>query len=134
VSNGKRIQRTTLSIPMPGYALYGTHFRPEAPAPKRPAILFLHGWASSQQGYLPRTEALSALGFVCLAFDLHGHGESGGERGTPAARRDFFNDALAAYDLLVGQDDVDVKRVGVVGASFGGYLGALLTSQMLLVR
>lgn len=100
----------------------------QAAAP-RSGILFLHGLHSDQTGYLRRARiAARALDATCLTFDLSGHGASPG----PLDRlslRDHLADALAAYDLLAGQSDVAPARIGLCGASYGGYLAAALTTR-----
>src|SRR5262249_48619766 len=60
-------------------------------------------------------------------FDLHGHGASEGEATSPVKTEEFLDDVIAAYDFLIGQNGVDRTRLGMVGASFGGYLSAILT-------
>jgi pimeloyl-ACP methyl ester carboxylesterase len=124
MSHMSRDASSEVSVPTRDGTLAGTLFYP-----RQPAILFIHGWASSQEGYLPRARALSALGFICLTFDLRGHGDSPRGGGTTATRKEFFDDVLAAYDFLISRPGVGADRVGVVGASFGGYLGSLLTAR-----
>jgi dipeptidyl aminopeptidase/acylaminoacyl peptidase len=105
-----------------------------APAVTRPGLLFIHGLHSSQSGYLERAEAATEeLGAVCLAFDLGGHGESDGTR-SALSLRDHLADVTAAYDCLVAERDVDASRIGVSGASYGGYLAALLTALRPVAR
>jgi len=94
-----------------------------------PGILFLHGLRSDKTGYQPRAEALaSRLGVVCLIVDLGGHGASSGVL-EDLSPRDHLIDAAAAYDELIGSGEVDPDRVGVCGASYGGYLASLLVEQ-----
>lgn len=102
-------------------------------------VLFLHGWESSQRGYLPRAEAVSEdCGAVCLAFDLSGHGENAAAPADSFSPSQHLEEAIVAYDALAAHDGVDPSRIGVCGASYGGYLAALLTGQRpvasLLVR
>jgi len=52
--------------------------QPDFPTP-RPAILVLHGWTSSKKRYIDRVAPLVELGYICLLFDMRGHGESDGE-------------------------------------------------------
>ena len=93
-------------------------------------VLFLHGWNSSQQGYVPRAEAVSEdCGAVCLTFDLSGHGENAAAPADSFSPRQHLEEAIAAYDELAAREDVDPGRIGVCGASYGGYLGALLVGQ-----
>jgi pimeloyl-ACP methyl ester carboxylesterase len=100
----------------------------------RRAILFVHGWNSSQAGYHHRAEVVSRnLDAVCLTFDLRGHGRDAGNLDN-CNEIHHLNDVLAAYDYLVSQDGVDSTRVGVSGASYGGYLAALLTAHRAVKR
>ncbi len=100
----------------------------------RGAVLFVHGQGSSQKGYEHRARLTSAaLDAICLTFDLSGHGED-------AARFDRFSvyehleDVVAAFDHLASHEAVDPARVGVCGASYGGYLAALLTAHRAVKR
>jgi uncharacterized protein len=94
-----------------------------------PAILFVHGLHSTQAGYEPRAAAVQQeLGATSLTFDLAGHGESEGDR-VALSPAEHLADVIVAYDALVGHDGVDPERVGVCGASYGGYLAALLTAR-----
>lgn len=90
-----------------------------------PAILFLHGLGSDQRGYESRAAAAAdALGAVCLTFDLGGHGESDGDRDL-LSPREHLQEVCCAYDALPASCD----RVGVCGASYGGFLAALLVGE-----
>lgn len=95
---------------------------------ENPGVLFIHGWTSSEKGYLPRAKAVASQGAICLTFDMRGHGKSGGDL-KKFSRADHLKDALTAYDFLVSQKGVDKKKVGVVGASYGGYLASILSSK-----
>jgi len=101
---------------------------PEQFQQKKIAILFIHGWRSNQEGALEYAEALAQGGFICLTFDLRGHGSSDGNMDV-LTRRDYVDDVLTAYDTLVTVASIDPEHIGVIGASFGGYLGAMLTAR-----
>src|ERR1700734_3904793 len=45
--------------------------------------------------------------------------------GIGAAGASYYNDVLAAAALLRSRPDVDPKRIGLWGGSYGGYLTAL---------
>lgn len=93
-------------------------------------VLFLHGWNSSKRGYLPRAAAVSAdCGAECLAFDLSGHGENASARADSFSPSQHLEEAVAAYDELAARENVDPQRIGVCGASYGGYLAALLVGR-----
>lgn len=101
-------------------------------------ILFIHGMGSDQSGNRRRAEAAAeGLGACCLTFDLSGHGRSEGSLAT-LSLHDHLDDCMAAFDALASAEDVDAGCLGVCGASYGGYLAALLSTvrpvQSLLLR
>ena len=93
-----------------------------------PGVLFIHGWGGSQQQYFARAREIASLGSVCLAFDLGGHAETLRERET-VSRESNLADVAAAYDMLATHPQVDAARIAVIGSSYGGYLGAILTEM-----
>jgi pimeloyl-ACP methyl ester carboxylesterase len=99
-----------------------------SPATLIPGMLFVHGWGGSQEQYLARAREMTALGCICLTFDLRGHALDEPRRES-VTREDNLCDVLAAYDLLVSQRQVDPTAIAIVGSSYGGYLAALLTSM-----
>jgi esterase/lipase len=108
--------------------LDGTLFYPPNKKDKNPAILFVHGWTSQRSRSFQFAKKLADLGFVCLLFDMRGHGTSQGEAKT-FSNKDFLSDVVAAYDYLAKLDDVDKKNISAVGSSFGGYLVTLLSDK-----
>jgi pimeloyl-ACP methyl ester carboxylesterase len=98
-----------------------------APAAQVPGVLFVQGWGSGQEEYLPRARQVAALGCHCLTFEPRGVARAHPEHET-IAREDNLRDVLAAYDLLAGRRPVDRSAIGVVGASYGAYLAAILAS------
>lgn len=98
------------------------------PAVTVPGILFIHGWGGSQQQYLARAREIATLGCVCLTFNLRGHVETQPLFET-VSRETNLADVLAAYDTLAARRHVDGHAIAVVGSSYGGYLGAILTTQ-----
>lgn len=98
------------------------------PRPVRPGVLFVHGWAGSQERDKKRARALAQLGFVCLTFDLRGHGESSNELQS-VTREQNLDDICAAYDVLAHQEQVDTDSIALVGSSYGAYLAVLATAR-----
>ena len=120
------IQKVSIPVGAQEYVA-GTLFTPADCRQKRPAVLFIHGWASSEQGYLSRAEALARRGWAALTINLRGHGADAA-RQAHFSRHDHLQDVLAAYDFLAAHPCVDAKQIGVAGSSYGGYLAALLSS------
>lgn len=108
--------------------LDGAIFSPSKKKNKYPAILFVHGWTSQKERSFQYAQALTKLGYICMLFDMRGHGSSEGDIKT-FTNKDFLSDVIAAYDYLLKIDGVDSQDISVVGSSFGGYLIALLCAK-----
>jgi pimeloyl-ACP methyl ester carboxylesterase len=119
------VREDRVEIEVEGERIAGTFV---LPATRLPGVLFIHGWGGSQERYLARARASTALGCVCLTFDLRGHGESVGRQDT-VSRENNLQDVLGAYDALARHPQVDPAAIAVVGSSYGGYLGAILTGM-----
>ncbi len=111
-----------------GNQLVGNLFLPDAPKEKNPAILFLHGHTGKKENNTQYAEALVKLGYVCLPFDMTGHGESEGDI-KPVTLEGLLEDCKVAYDYLAGLANVDKNNISVVGSSMGGYLAPLLAQS-----
>lgn len=92
-----------------------------------PGVLLVHGWDGNQEQYIRRAHQIAALGCVCLTFDLRGHARHVAQR-QEVTREDNLRDVLAAYDVLVSHPTVDPESIAIVGSSYGGYLGAIVSS------
>src|SRR3990167_11265720 len=108
--------------------LDGTIFYPNNKGNKFPVILFVHGWTSEKKRSFQYAKSLSKLGYICLLFDMRGHGTSDGDI-NKATTKEFLDDVLAAYDYLMKVEGVDKENISAVGSSFGGYLIALLSAK-----
>jgi pimeloyl-ACP methyl ester carboxylesterase len=102
--------------------------RPRGPGVVFPGVLFIHSWGESQAQYLVRARQVAALGCFCLTFDLSGHGTTHSQSAS-VSRATNLRDARAAYDLLASRAEVEDGAIAVVGSSYGGYLGAILTAE-----
>jgi pimeloyl-ACP methyl ester carboxylesterase len=98
------------------------------------AVLFVHGQGSSQTGYRNRARLASRnLDAICMTFDLSGHGGDAANFARYSVY-DHLQDVVAAYDCLASHAAVDRTRIGACGASYGGYLAALLTGHRAVKR
>ncbi|MGE3246679.1 MAG: alpha/beta hydrolase [Beijerinckiaceae bacterium] len=88
---------------------------------KRPAFMVLHGFGTNKDGTTPRqaAEILENMGYIVLRFDMRGCGESGGEHAYILCQ-DQVRDTQSAVTFLETVKQVDAKKIGVLGHSFGG--------------
>ena len=105
-----------------GCKLMGDLYRPDnlGGGETRAGILLCHGYTGVKDLYLPdNAAALVAEGYVVLAFDYKGWGESEGPKNhlNPHGR---VADAQAALTFLALRPEVDADRLGVYGTSYGG--------------
>jgi pimeloyl-ACP methyl ester carboxylesterase len=88
-----------------------------------PAVVTAHGWGNNMEVQTPNYVELSRRGYVVLAIDLYGHGDSDN---LPVDT--WFEDdtnANGVYDavkLLASLPYVDAAQIGVEGHSNGAYL------------
>ncbi|HUS07862.1 MAG TPA: alpha/beta fold hydrolase [Bryobacteraceae bacterium] len=113
-------------------------------AGRKPAVIVLHGTGGKKEGEIPLLKQLAGKGFTAIAIDGRHHGErtrsgSGSAEYSTAILRTYRTqkghpflydtvwDVLRLIDYLETRDDVDAKRIGVIGFSKGGmetYLAA----------
>jgi hypothetical protein len=82
--------------------------------------MVLHGFGSNKDGGGSKAmaAALTGLGYAALRFDFRGCGESEGERGRVICKEQV-KDTRNALSFLASRADIDPRRIGVVGQSFG---------------
>jgi dipeptidyl aminopeptidase/acylaminoacyl peptidase len=123
-----------------GVEAHGQLFKPLGGEARKPAIVYIHGGGPRQMllGWHYRWEYandyginqyLASRGFIVLSVDYRlsvGYGQAFqfAER-TGARGASEYLDVLAAGHYLQKRPDVDPRRIGVWGASYGGYLTAL---------
>ena len=125
-----------------GIELHGQVFVPAGlkSGEKRPALIFLHGGPIRQMllgwhymyyysNSYAMNQYLASRGYVVLALNYRsgiGYGrafrEAQGRAGRGATE---YQDVVAAGKYLQSRPDVDGKRIGLWGGSYGGYLTAL---------
>ncbi len=107
----------------------GTLVTPDSPTGA--AVLMMHGYKSDRRGYEEYATAVAArLGVTCMTIDLLGHGESETKIDfTKLMINDYVDDVVETFDYLSEMDVVDPTRIGVLGASFSGYLAAMLLAE-----
>ena len=116
------MQCESVSFFSEGVRLAGDLYRPDDAGADdaRAGILLCHGYTGVKSLYLPdNARVLAEAGYVVLAFDYKGWGQSEG----PRARLAPFGrvaDALAALTFLQTRPGVDPARIGLYGTSYGG--------------
>ncbi|WEK50547.1 MAG: alpha/beta fold hydrolase [Candidatus Kaistia colombiensis] len=106
---------------------------------KPPVVLLLHGFtgkrdelaiAGTEEGVYSRTARLLAeRGIASLRIDFVGSGESSGKWEDTTTFGQIV-DAVAAFDWLKQQDNIDAAKIHVIGWSLGG----LVASHLAAVR
>ncbi len=125
-----------------GLEIHGQLFLPNnlKTGEKRPALIFLHGGPMRQMllgwhymyyyaNSYAMNQYLAHRGYIVLAINYRsgiGYGrafrEAPGRAGRGASE---YQDVVAAGKYLQSRSDVDAKRLGLWGGSYGGYLTAL---------
>ena len=85
-----------------------------------PAFLVLHGFVGSKDESHAEIQAqmLEELGYAAFRFDMRCCGESEGERGQVRCF-DQVADTKNALTFIAARPEIDPKRIGVIGHSFG---------------
>jgi len=112
----------SVSFTSDGLKISGLLHLPEGqkPGERRPGMLVLHGFGSNKDGGVPMTvsKLFASLGYVTLCFDMRGCGQSEGVRGRVICLEQV-EDTKNALSFLATRPEVDAKRIGVFGHSFG---------------
>jgi dipeptidyl aminopeptidase/acylaminoacyl peptidase len=123
-----------------GNTVYGQLFSPLKPSKNHPAIVYVHGGPQRQMmlGWNPMdyysidyalNQYLVSLGFTVLSVNYRlglGYGyEFHKPLNAGAQGASEYQDVKAAGEWLATQPNIDGKRIGIYGGSYGGYLTAL---------
>ncbi len=127
-----------VTVPTPlGHTLGGTFTKPTGVTVPLPVVISISGSGPQDRdeyislirnGYrLFRqvADTLGRRGVAMLRMDDRGVGESGGNFAT-ATSRDFANDVRAAITYLRTRNDVDARRIFLVGHSEGGLIAPMV--------
>jgi uncharacterized protein len=101
-----------------GDELVGTLFLPEG-SKRWPVLIICHGAGEFKENYFELCELLASRGVATLAIDMHGHGQSAGER-YYVYMRQWVADVQAAIDFLLTHPNIDGVKIGAFGLSSGG--------------
>jgi dienelactone hydrolase len=124
-------------IPATGFNLGATLTRPTAGAGTRlRAVVVLGGsGVGDRDGVVQGVPMLAQLagaiadaGMMAVRYDKRGNGQSGG-RSESATISDFAEDVRAVVRWLEKRQDVDPKRIAVVGHSEGAWVGMLAATR-----
>ncbi len=118
------------------------------PAPvagkKAPCVLLLHGLGGSKGNMFLLGLSLARRGYATFAIDIAGHGERARINNRPSndlalldmrlAAAQTVIDLRRATDFLATRPDIDSRRIGFIGISLGGILGAVFVAEEPRVR
>ncbi len=90
-----------------------------------PALLFAHGNAEFIDDWLGLLRPVTELGLALLLVEYPGYGRS---RGRPT-ERSILESLTAAHIWLSEREEVDARRIVVMGRSLGGSAAALLARE-----
>jgi predicted acyl esterase len=96
------------------------------PAGGWPAVMMFHGLGQTRNSSDFNTWSANRVaetylapdGYAVLTFDARAHGESGGLFSLDGPRE--LQDTRELFDWLISHSEIDAKRVGAFGASYGG--------------
>jgi len=106
-----------LEIPFGRTKMVANLRRPQAGG-RHPLVLLLPGLDSTKEEFFHWENVFLARGMATLSLDGPGQGETGY---TTSIRPDYEVAVKAALDAVNNRSDVDLRRVGAVGVSLGGY-------------
>ncbi len=85
---------------------------------RAPAVILFHKVDGSRKDWDSFAQSLQRTGYVVLAVDFRGHGDSSGSRDWEK----MTQDVAAAWAYVIGLGTVDTSKVVLLGASIGGNL------------
>ena len=125
-----------VTFPSHGVELKGILFKPADATGPLPGVIVTGAWTTVKE-QMPGTYAreLAARGFVALAFDFTGWGESPGDRRYVEDPGVKTADIHAAADYMATRDDVQAGRLSGLGVcASSGYMADAVASNDSLSR
>lgn len=103
-----------------GFLLSGTLYKPPTATEENlaPAVVTVEGWYNNKEMQDLYSIELARRGYVVLALDMHGHGNT-----EATTQDDLYKGAVgvdAAVQMIASFPYVDTTRIGVTGHSSGG--------------
>ena len=126
-----------VSIPAPGFNIAGTLTMPKGEGRLRhPTVVLVGGSGPVDRDetvagipiFAQLADALAERGFMVLRYDKRGVGQSGGRIET-VTLEDYADDVMAIIKWLGKRDDVDPRRMAVVGHSEGGSVAMIAAAK-----
>jgi alpha-beta hydrolase superfamily lysophospholipase len=114
-----------VAFPSGKFTLRGWLLRPGSSP--RGVVVLLHGWGSNAANMIDWFSFLAENGWICLAFDTRGHGQS--DRGGKVTLLTFAADLQAAVAFVAGHPELAGLPRAVVGHSMGGAATLLALSR-----
>ena len=119
-----------------GERVPGVLYLPKNGAARNPCVIVQHGYGGDKSMGGMFAGTLAPQGFAVIAIDAEYHGERK-EPGKDVLATDVENDERAWHqsiqdlsrvvDYLETRTDIDMQRIGYVGASMGAFFGAVFT-------
>jgi dienelactone hydrolase len=139
VETGAPIEEEPLDVRPVSYASGDARVEGYLVAPARaerrmPAVVYLHGSGGDRSQLLPLASSLASRGAVALTLTLPSGSATPPSGLTPEETLRWQRDTIVAdvvalrraFDFLATDERVDPDRLGLVGWSFGGRMGAIL--------
>ncbi len=110
--------------------------RPEGDPPPGgwPVLIWVHGGPEMQAlpNWRPDLQAICALGILVMVPNIRGstgYGRAYAALDDRELRMDAVRDVASAHAFMAGQAEVDARRIGAMGQSYGGWMVLMATSH-----
>jgi len=136
------LEETPVVFKSEGQQIVGILHKPawdmaRGPAPAHPVVVFFHGFTGHKievrRMFVRAARQLAAKGIAALRFDFRGSGDSEGDFSQMRVPG-LVADARAALAFARELPGVDPARMGIVGFSMGGMIGASVLAVELSLR